>query len=240
MAFEARSAANVSNILANPLPIAAASISLTARRLPTEAELRSQQVLQLSRVPYFADSTSAFEAFEPVIAPYGKSLTLFATRILPILSPTTGTISLSVNSRTSLSPSLISLVFSMKEKLLQSPSDWMDMPITAVVTSVTPLSTPAGIVIRHRHVDTASPKVIYGVAAPPAHDLRDPRSRILLLLSPPFSGTDRLPTHKLPVAVGATPTPAPRQTRGRSPSKRPATGPLPSPSFTALAPPSLI
>ncbi|KAK9475963.1 hypothetical protein V1514DRAFT_322612, partial [Lipomyces japonicus] len=33
MAFEVRSAANVSNILANPLPIAAASISLTARRL---------------------------------------------------------------------------------------------------------------------------------------------------------------------------------------------------------------
>ncbi|KAK9478686.1 hypothetical protein V1514DRAFT_319723 [Lipomyces japonicus] len=59
------------------------------------------------------------------------------------------------------------------------------------------------------------------------------------LALPPSPGADRLPTHEPPVAaVGATPTPAPRQTRGRSPSKRPATGPLPS--FTALAPQSLI
>ncbi|KAK9475600.1 hypothetical protein V1514DRAFT_323004 [Lipomyces japonicus] len=98
----------------------------------------------------------------------------------------------------------------MKEKRLQFPSDWMDMPITADVTSVTPLSTPAGIVIRHHHVDTATPAL-----PSPSTPSTPPSTR---LASPPSTGTDRLPTHEPPVAaVGATPTPAPRQTRALAP-----------------------
>ncbi|KAK9478925.1 hypothetical protein V1514DRAFT_329436 [Lipomyces japonicus] len=76
IAFEVHSPENVSNILANPFAISNAAIFLLARLLPTESELRSQQVLQLRHVPYLKDERTAFEAFEPVIAPYGETVDL--------------------------------------------------------------------------------------------------------------------------------------------------------------------
>ncbi|KAK9477240.1 hypothetical protein V1514DRAFT_128791 [Lipomyces japonicus] len=240
----------VSNILANPLPTAAASISLTARRLPTEAELRSQQVLQLSRVPYFADSTSAFEAFEPVIAPYGEIIDLIRDTNTPHPLAHNGNYQL-ICKLTDLSkpvPHFISIQYEGKTFAVPVRLDghanhggcyFCHSPLHPCRDCNQ--APPCRYCQSRGHFwrrCPSRPRLARPSAPAPSTPSTPPSTR---LASPPSPGTDRLPTLEPPVAAGgATPTPAPRQIRGRSPSKRPATGSLLSPSLTDLAPPSLI
>ncbi|KAK9475605.1 hypothetical protein V1514DRAFT_339775, partial [Lipomyces japonicus] len=216
IAFEVHSAENVSNILANPLAISNAAISLPARRLPTESELRSQQVLQLRHFPYLKDERTAFEAFEPVIAPYGE--------IVDLIRDTNTPHPLAHNGNYQLIVKLADLTKAVPHSLeIQVDGCPFTIPVRldghanhgGCYFCHSPLHT-------RRDCTQAPP---YQLTAPPPA----PRT-----VSPPTTTVDEPTNHDI-LAVTTTPTPVPRQTRGRSPAKPLASGPLISPPLIAPA-----
>ncbi|KAK9475636.1 hypothetical protein V1514DRAFT_339575 [Lipomyces japonicus] len=240
IAFEVHSAENVSHILANPLAISNAAISLPARRLPTESELRSQQVFQLRHVPYLKDERTAFEAFEQVIAPYGE--------IVDLIRDTNTPHPLAHNGNYQLIVKLADLTKAVPHSLdIQVDGCPFTIPVRldghanhgGCYFCHSPLHTRRDCTQAPpcRHCKSGDhfwrrcpsrPKLDQ-LTAPPPSTPPAPRT-----VSPPTTTVDEPTNHDI-LAVTTTPTPVPRQARGRSPAKRLANGPLISPPLIAPA-----